>query len=392
MKAIIGDYSMSEKFYEEKHTQFWRSFLIAADTEPRDALEITGASGLKHRVLATGVDDPGKRLVIVSAESDARTAAMAQNDIQNALRHTGIKVLTVRPIAFDLSLIAKFTETFFGKSKISGQDMKQADLKGDKAKEQLGPVVEGTLFSLQHGRLSISAQISQAIMQLSNISLDLVELPNDITDREKIAQRQKAGKSLKDNDLVIDFSNLLVNDIASQDRALGLCPLELYQMPESEAEVLQRGKDYTSIKEILKKRDILQYFFPPVDEIALGLMEYEAKSPSELIGRIEQSKGLGHPLSDCSILDAKPKSIKDVIGQLQDANLAVEGKLGYELTADGAKQRSLIKFKPKEGALSKICSVFRFNLDVTQWFNNVQININMGVQAPNVAPKEPPKE
>ena len=63
----------------DEGVEFWNSFLRAVGTEPlppRDTLQ--GASGLNHPVIALGSDENLHRLVIVSGDPDARTAALAQ--------------------------------------------------------------------------------------------------------------------------------------------------------------------------------------------------------------------------------------------------------------------------------------------------------------------------
>ena len=59
--------------------------LRAAETKPAGASEIRGASGLAHPVIAVGTDDIRRRLIVISAEADGRTAALAQGDIQMAV-------------------------------------------------------------------------------------------------------------------------------------------------------------------------------------------------------------------------------------------------------------------------------------------------------------------
>ena len=67
------------------YSHFWPGFLRGVGTEPRQVTSIRGASGVSHALLAVGVDDDGQRLVLVSADTDARSAALAQADIQAAL-------------------------------------------------------------------------------------------------------------------------------------------------------------------------------------------------------------------------------------------------------------------------------------------------------------------
>ena len=65
--------------------EFWNGVLRAIGTDPRSAREIGGASGVRHSALGVGVDETEKRIVIVSASGDARSAALAQADIQSAI-------------------------------------------------------------------------------------------------------------------------------------------------------------------------------------------------------------------------------------------------------------------------------------------------------------------
>src|ERR1039457_7632201 len=84
---------------------FWRSVLRSAEAEPREETGVRGASGIQYSAIALGVDESRRRLLVVSAEHDARTAAMAQVDIQSALDR--YQVLVARPVAFDLPAFAK---------------------------------------------------------------------------------------------------------------------------------------------------------------------------------------------------------------------------------------------------------------------------------------------
>lgn len=110
---------------------FWDNFLRAVETEPRPAPHIVGASGIDHSLLALGVDDARKRLVLISADHDARASAMMQTDVQSTL--PGIHVVVARPIAIGLPIIAQRIIEMAGTSKISmslfGNSGTQEDMK-----------------------------------------------------------------------------------------------------------------------------------------------------------------------------------------------------------------------------------------------------------------------
>jgi len=75
----------------------WSTFATAIETELLEGNELTGVSGLTHRVDAIGVDDRRSRLVVASAEPNPRVAALMQVDIQATM--PGTMVIVARPIA-----------------------------------------------------------------------------------------------------------------------------------------------------------------------------------------------------------------------------------------------------------------------------------------------------
>jgi len=98
-------------------SRFWRNVLRAAEAEPKDATVIKGASGIEHSIVAVGLDESRRRLLVVSGEHDAHSAAMAQIDIQSALNN--FQVLVARPIAVDLSVLAKGMVEMTGRTTFS---------------------------------------------------------------------------------------------------------------------------------------------------------------------------------------------------------------------------------------------------------------------------------
>ncbi|MEH2509173.1 hypothetical protein V1291_000527 [Nitrobacteraceae bacterium AZCC 1564] len=86
-------------------TFLWSAFSAAVGTELRPARTIRGFSGLDHPVQAISVDDKNKRVLIISAEQNARVAALMQGDVQATM--TDVKVLVARPIVVDLGVISR---------------------------------------------------------------------------------------------------------------------------------------------------------------------------------------------------------------------------------------------------------------------------------------------
>lgn len=84
--------------------RLWSSFSAAIGTELRPATTIRGSSGLDHPVQAIAVDDKYKRVLIISAEQNARVAALMQGDVQATM--PDVRVLVARPVVVDLGAIA----------------------------------------------------------------------------------------------------------------------------------------------------------------------------------------------------------------------------------------------------------------------------------------------
>ncbi|MBN9552785.1 MAG: hypothetical protein J0H31_29020 [Alphaproteobacteria bacterium] len=94
---------------EEEKPPIWEAFCSALGTDYRKAKEIVGASGITHQ--AIGVDDKGKRVVLVSGDSNPRIASLMRVDVQATM--PDVRVLIARQLALDLAHTARkmfFTE------------------------------------------------------------------------------------------------------------------------------------------------------------------------------------------------------------------------------------------------------------------------------------------
>jgi hypothetical protein len=92
--------------------EFWKGFLRALGAEPgRPAEYLIGASGLNHPLVAYGLDEKLRRLIIISADADARSAALAQADLQN--RYTDHKIIFGLPIAVNVT--RELCEAFYAR-------------------------------------------------------------------------------------------------------------------------------------------------------------------------------------------------------------------------------------------------------------------------------------
>ena len=108
-------------FTEDPKSEFWRSVLKAVEVEPRSAMSIQGASGFSHPVVAVGINEPRRRVILISGESDARSAALAYGDIQAAM--PSLKVMIARPVAVNLGETARILSEVLGRVSIGQQEI-----------------------------------------------------------------------------------------------------------------------------------------------------------------------------------------------------------------------------------------------------------------------------
>jgi hypothetical protein len=326
---------------------FWTNLLKAGEADPRPASSIRGASGIQHPVVALGFDEDRRRLLIVSGEHDARTAAMAQIDIEAALENT--QVLVVRPIALDFTNLARVLVGMLGRDTITQDDI--ASLKPDTdafsgaVSRQLDSVFAPMNF-ISNIPLNVLAQWMNSIQQLAycNFSLDDTEDP--------------AKKRFR-----IDLRRLADLDPVEHDSHFGVCPVPLYTFTAEEVDLLNGEPNLDDVREVLRRHDLFQYFFPAADQLALGLIDRGSTSPKSVLDQLVLAPRIGHPHGEMELI-AQGTTLPEVIDALQDRGLVVEGEIGLEVGPGGKQIRSSLKFKPREGLISKVINRFSFSVDL----------------------------
>jgi hypothetical protein len=326
---------------------FWTNVLKAAEAELKPASSIRGASGIQHPVIALGFDKDRRRLLIVSGEHDARTAAMAQIDIEAALEN--IQVLVARPIALDFTGLAKTLVGLLGRDTLTQDDIASlqpnADTFAGAIKEHLGPVFAPLDF-IPNIPLNVLAQWMNSIQQLAycNFNLD---------DTEDAAKKRVS----------IDLRRLADLDPVEHDSHFGICPVPLYTFTAGEVDLLNRDENLDDVREVLHQHQVLQYFFPAADQLALGLVDRGSTSPESVLDQLVLAPRIGHPHGEMELI-AQGTTLREVIDALQDRGLVVEGEIGLEVGPAGKEIRTSLKFKPREGLISKVISRFSFSVDL----------------------------
>jgi hypothetical protein len=163
--------------------------------------------------------------------------------------------------------------------------------------------------------------------------------------------------------LVIPLANVLTVDSMALDLRFGVCPIPLYEFMPEDWEKLLSGTALGDIEERLKALGIYQYFFPPPDQIALGVADRSRATIKTISSSIQLAPELGHPLGIPELVQGG--SITEIVNQLQERGLLVEGEVGMEVTPAGTNARASVKFRPREGLVSKLIQRFTVNLSTT---------------------------
>lgn len=327
---------------------FWTHVLRALETEPHPAHFVRGISGLEHPVIAVGVDDQRRRLLLVSGEHDARSAAIAQIDIQRTIE--SVQVVVMRPIAINLAPIAKHVVDFLGGSTVEPQQWQERLKLLSDNNNQLSEAVNKNLAHCISGfdvaTLNWVAQIMQTVQQLSMIDIDT-----------------GAGAEAPSSPGTIRFEKLVNLDPTELDRHLGICPLPLYQLDPLDASIVQRGTDLEAVRDVLRRQQILQFFFPSADQLALGLVDRGLQKPSSVLNELSKAPSMGHPFGPPE-LTPTDLPIGETIDALQEKGYLVDGEIGIEMTGSAKAIRANIRFKPREGIVSKIANNVSIRFDL----------------------------
>jgi hypothetical protein len=350
--------------------QLWRSFSRAIDTELRDRKAITGASGMTHPVEAIAVDDKTKRVVVICAESHPRIAALIQSDIQATM--PDVKVLVARPSIIDLGVLVR---DFFPSERTADFTVEQAKaafvrLQRWSEKIKRLTTTQKEALGRRVGKKVQSGQLFRALggtISAANVfTLPALAQVVGVIQQASAFDWQSLIKALQDKSdgNVIPLSSLYKLDNAAIDRGYGICPLPLYEFGQQDWETFLAAKDVDLIRERLKSFGIFQYFYPPADQIALGVAERGIKSRSDIIEVVKSSPTIGHPLAPSELVPSGTQ-LTELIDALTDRGFLTDLNQSVEVSEQGLKARITIKTRPREGLLSKLITRFSLKASLT---------------------------
>ena len=335
-------------------THFWPSLLRAVGTEPRDLGSFRGASGVEHGFVAAGVDEAGKRLVVISKEGRASSAALAQADLQAAMQGKDLQVVVARPVVVDLSAMAKPLEAAIGSSVITSRDLEvinkaQQDGEPDPQKfvEAFGPVAEQVRKAISVGHIDFVQGVIQAMEQLARIRWAKPDDPDAA---------------------LVDFSDLFKTSLDPEDGELGVCPIPITEFSGDELETINSGSDADAIEAVLREREVYQYFFPPADRTALELFQRGFGGVEDVMAAVAIAPEIGHPFGEPEVTPPGTK-LDELVSTLQDKKLLVEGEVtGIDLAALGDEAKGTLRFSPRESFIVKLVNRFEVKVNLKSLF------------------------
>lgn len=337
-------------------TRLWRIFLQALGAEAREHLAVTGASGIEHPVQAIGVDDKHKRVIVVSAEHDARVAALMQGDVQATMPDT--KVLVARPIAVDLPAMARRMFGQMENARISWPEI-EASIKEF---ERVDGVKKDQLLN----NSSFMQAILPATIALTNVRLPpITQMLSFLQQCSRLDWRQIiSALTPNSEDQYISLDRVLRLDTMEIDRQFGVCPIPLYEFSEADWSLFGREHAVDGVQERLRELNIFQYFFPAADQLALGLVDNGLRSERDIQQVISSSKPLGHPLGDNELVPTL-ENVAELLDMLNERGYVATGEHGIEISPEGRVVRATLKYRPREGVISKLMRRIRLNANLS---------------------------
>jgi len=324
---------------------FWRQFSRAIGARPLDITVLKGASGLEHTAVCVGVDESRHRLIFVSDLPDPRSAILSRGDLQAAFDSFHIIVARIIPVNYARDALHVLEPIASDRGIIKDPDI---------LSNLFLPAIE-TLTRLR--RLDVLPQET-----LDYFSSGISAFGKATT--AKAPKSDERSPSKESNDLL---NRLREHDPLAEDLKYGICPLPLYEFSEEEIGVVSSAKDIHAMQEVLRQRDILQYFFPSPDHLALGLIEHGLSIKGGLLTELRKVPREGHPYGKSEITHSR--TLLKTIDELQERGYIAEGESELKVSDKGITIREKMKYRPKEGLISKIINRFNVKIDLKSVFH-----------------------
>jgi hypothetical protein len=191
-----------------------------------------------------------------------------------------------------------------------------------------------------------------------NVAYGLTQLVEQLKSLKLVIDDDADGPSR------LDLTGLLDKETLGDDRTVGICPIPFHEFSETDMEAVNSGQDGEAVARVLRERQVLQYFYPAADQLALGLIDRTAAPASKLIEQLCAIPELGHPFGPNELAGVGSIALTQMVERLQALNLTTEGELGVELTAEGQVVRASVQFQPRESLISRVFNRFNINFNM----------------------------
>lgn len=275
---------------------------------------------------------------------------MVQADVQARMHNYNI--LMVRPISINLSTAFQGVGLLMGNNIFTKKDLDELAVKDEKNE--------------------IAKEGKEKLENLLNFVAPQVEIiqrtkPNLVSVFQEIISQLSHLRFLQDieenNNFAIDFQEILTYNPVVYDNNLGICSIPLFLFSVDEVESFLKRKNQEVTRNILKRHGIYQFFYPPVDALALGFIEKEIHMKEDLIKKIENVPTYGHPFGENELIDAK--KLNHVVDALKEKGLVVEGEFSLGITEVGKEKRMIVKFSPRESIFKRLSNIISIKVDLS---------------------------
>lgn len=335
------------------NSEKWHQYLRAVQVSPRSESTLTGASGIKHNLIALGVSESTKRIAAILPAPSGREAALAQADLQ--LAYPDWNIIVARPATLSLAAFAVRVSEFIGSPHVLLSDLTSLAQRQDDVQAFFKSTFERGLWA--SAPIGFLPYLQQAIQQLENVRF---QNPASITgtSQEEILATP-----------IVDLTRLIEHDPIGEDLMYGVCPIPLLEVGKDELEILFSGSHVDDVKGVLARHNVYQYYFPSRDTTALALIERSggALEKSKLRLADEMAAKIGHPFGDNAILPPA-STFEELLTKMGDAGLCVEGKLSVEISPSGKTVRQEFQYKPRESIVSKIINKLAVSFSLADLF------------------------
>ena len=263
---------------------------------------------------------------------------MMQSDVQSTFGPE-VRVIVARPVAVNLRILAVSLYQQLSSLKFSLHQLETIVTDQKKVEE----ILKAPIVLMGTGMVMVPLNAMSQMIEIAK-QLTLVGVKQSKPGRLKKDERNK--------NTFIDLTEFAKFNPLRSDIEAGICPIPIFEISPDKIEKISSGVNLDDVRAILDEFDIYKYFYPSPDQLALGLAHRGANS-TQLMEGLTAPPRIGHPYSSAEMV-GKDTKLEKILNTLQEAGMIAEGEFGYNVTPKGEEVRVKVKFRPREGVVSKV--------------------------------------